>query len=74
MMRRLLGIDDPDNKAGTIVQLQVVNERLRATVSNDDIIDKFLRLTGSGKDIEGIAWKLVKPGADRPFRTTQEEA
>ena len=27
-----------------------------------------------GKDIEGIAWKLVKPGADRPFRTTQEEA
>ena len=37
MMRRLLGLDDGDNKSQTIVQLQVVNERL--TQSREDIVE-----------------------------------
>lgn len=35
MMRRLLGIDEQENKNNTIVQLQVVNDRLRASNAED---------------------------------------
>ena len=37
MMRRLLGIDDNEGKSNTIVQLQVVNDRLKSTLSEDII-------------------------------------
>lgn len=39
MMRRLLGIDEGENKSNTIVQLQVVNERLRENAPHEDIIE-----------------------------------
>jgi hypothetical protein len=35
IMRRLLGLDDGESKANTIVQLQVVNDRLKATLDAD---------------------------------------
>jgi hypothetical protein len=38
MMRRTLGLDDGEAKSNTIVQLQVVNDRLRSTLQ-DDIIE-----------------------------------
>jgi hypothetical protein len=38
MMRRTLGLDDGEGKSNTIVQLQVVNDRLKATLQ-DDIIE-----------------------------------
>jgi len=38
MMRRLLGIDENEGKANTVVQLQVVNDRLRSSIA-DDIIE-----------------------------------
>jgi hypothetical protein len=37
MMRRLLGIDDNEGKSNTIVSLQLVNDRLRASTSLDII-------------------------------------
>ena len=37
MMRRLLGLDEGENKLQTVVQLQVVNERL--TQSREDIVE-----------------------------------
>jgi len=38
IMRRLLGIDDQEGKSNTIVQLQVVNDRLKTSLQ-DDIIE-----------------------------------
>ena len=35
IMRRLLGIDETDGKTNTVVQLQVVNDRLRSTFRED---------------------------------------
>ena len=37
MMRRLLGIDDNEGKTNTIVQLQVVNDRLKGSLQNEII-------------------------------------
>ena len=37
MMRRLLGLDEPDHKFGSVVQLQVVNERLGRV--REDIVE-----------------------------------
>jgi hypothetical protein len=38
MMRRLLGIDDNEGKSNTIVQLQVVNDRLKSSL-HDEILE-----------------------------------
>ena len=42
MMRRLLGIDESDNKSNTIVQLQVVNERLKTSLQDEIIEGDFV--------------------------------
>lgn len=39
MMRRTLGLDNNDGKAATVVQLQVVNERLRQVETVEDIVE-----------------------------------
>lgn len=38
MMRRLLGIDDNEGKSNTVVQLQVVNDRLKSSL-HDEILE-----------------------------------
>jgi hypothetical protein len=42
MMRRLLGIDDADGRNNTIVQLQVVNERLKTSMQDEIIEGEFI--------------------------------
>jgi hypothetical protein len=42
MMRRTLGMDDGEGKSNTIVQLQVVNDRLRGTLSDDIVEGDFV--------------------------------
>lgn len=42
MMRRLLGIDDAEGKSNTIVQLQVVNERLKTSLQEEIIEGEFV--------------------------------
>lgn len=42
MMRRLLGIDETEGKSNTIVQLQVVNERLKTSMQDEIIEGEFV--------------------------------
>lgn len=42
MMRRLLGIDDAEGKSNTIVQLQVVNERLKTSLQEEIVEGEFV--------------------------------
>lgn len=42
MMRRLLGIDETEGKSNTIVQLQVVNERLKTSLQDEIIEGEFV--------------------------------
>ena len=42
MMRRLLGIDESEGKSNTIVQLQVVNERLKTSMQDEIIEGEFV--------------------------------
>jgi hypothetical protein len=42
MMRRTLGMDDNEGKSNTIVQLQVVNDRLRTSLQDDIIEGDFV--------------------------------
>lgn len=46
MMRRLLGIDESEGKSNTVVQLQVVNERLKTSLQDEIIEGEFVENTG----------------------------
>lgn len=46
MMRRLLGIDESEGKSNTVVQLQVVNERLKTSLQEEIIEGEFVENTG----------------------------
>lgn len=42
MMRRTLGMDDGEGKSSTVVQLQVVNERLRTSLPDEIVEGEFM--------------------------------
>jgi hypothetical protein len=56
MMRRLLGIDEQEGRSNTIVQLQVVNDRLRSTMQNDilegEMIDESVTQESREEDLQ----------------------
>jgi predicted transcriptional regulator len=54
MMRRVLGLDDGEAKHNTIVQLQVVNDRLRANVQDDIIEGECVTDASPSEDVQEL--------------------
>lgn len=69
MMRRLLGIDETDGKSNTIVQLQVVNERLKTSLQEEIIEGEFVE-----NEVEECESKMVENGAESVTEASHADA